>query len=230
MKKSFNKISFFTLTYLICINWTQAVSQVKSSVVNDYKDDNLHYNIGAHTPLGKFNYKQIAQKFTAPFKDALVSKIMLNRFIAVENDNTLTEFDQTTFKVNIYSRESSGGPGSKLNSMDIIITDRASKRIVIDLKSKGIKLPDTTFVVAIEYLRIEQNERLTKARLDGTIPIITPHSGFRFLPVYQPFINMAPKKGSATNIWSMDTNDKWMIFDYFAPDLTDLAISAEITY
>ncbi|MBC7758728.1 MAG: hypothetical protein H7069_07735, partial [Phormidesmis sp. FL-bin-119] len=182
MNRSVKVINFVLCTFLLCINEINAVSQVKLSVLNDYKDDGLHYYIGAHTPLRKFDYRQIAQKFTASFKDALVSKIILNRFISVENDTRLIDFDQTMFKLNIYSKDSSGRPGIKLNSTDIIIADKASKRIIIDIKSKGIKLPDKTFFVAIEYLWIKQNERLTKANLDKSIPINTPYSDFIFLP------------------------------------------------
>lgn len=215
---------------LPCLISMHAVSQVKSSILNDYNDDNLNYHIGVHTALSKFEYRQIAQKFTAVSKGGRILKITLNRFIAVEHDNALTTFDETKFKIHIYTSDSSGKPGTKLNSADIIITDKASKHIIIDLKSENLIIPGTIFFVAIEYLRTKENERLTKASLDGTIPFIPPYGKFIFLPIYQPFINMSSKKGGAKNIWSMDNSNKWIAFDYFFPDLTDLAISAEIHY
>lgn len=227
MKKYVYRIGCF---FFAVINWKAANCQVKSIILNRYSDKNLFYHVGTHTPLSRFDYQQIAQKFKISLTGLVLDKITLNRFISKVNDTRIKDFDRTTFKINIHNRDPfTSGPGKLLNTEEIVIADAHSQQITVNLKSRKIKLPDTVFFVAIVFLKSSENERLVKGYPDGSIPFLPPVQEFKFWPVYQPFINMAAEKGPVLNVWAMDSSGKWSLYNYFSPDLTDLAISAELS-
>ncbi len=56
---------------------------------------------------------------------------------------------------------------------------------------------------------------------------VTP-SIYDFVPSYQPFLAISDNKGVENNIWAMDNSGRWNLYEYFYPEFTDLAISANI--
>ena len=88
-------------------------------------------------------------------------------------------------------------------------------------------IPGKTFFVAIEYIKILYNERYTPIKEDNKSGNMI-NTNKRFSAVYQPFVGMSPAKGNRVNTWALSSDNTWIQYTYFAPDLTDLAISAKV--
>jgi len=198
----------------------------KHRKLNDFPRKDIFYHAGVNKATARFNYIQIAQKLDVPSPGALLESITLNRLILSISD---VHFNETKFRLGIYNKDDqTGGPGKELNTQIIEVKNKSSANIEVDLKPYKIELAAGDFFVAITYIKDSYNERLTKMSEDSIILKNTMAEPFRFVASYQPFIAMSPVKGGEVKTWARETSGKWVIYDYFAPELTDFAISAKI--
>ncbi|NRF39128.1 hypothetical protein [Pedobacter foliorum] len=215
-----------TIQLLLLLPFFYSFGQ-KPIKLNDFPRKDIFYHAGVNKPTGRFNYMQIAQKLDVPSPGAFLESITLNRLIVSTSDSS---FNQTKFRVGIYNKDDqTGGPGKELNIQIIEIENKLSENIEVNLKPYKIELTAGDFFVVITYTKDTYNERFTKMTADSIILKNVISNPFRLIASYQPFIAMSPIKGAEVKTWARDPSGKWTIYDYFAPELTDFAISAKIS-
>jgi hypothetical protein len=198
------------------------------TLLNDYrKKDVVHY-AGVNTSIAKFEFLQIAQQFYTAKPGIALKSIKLNRlsFGLDVSDNTwtgLVHLDVTKFRIRIYDIDPiTHGPGRDLCSKIIEERKSVGSQVSINFKKYNIIIPNTTFFVAVEWMRDFYNAGYSIAvDLEGkTTREIN----------YRPAIGISPVTGNALNIWALNLNREWKPFTYFMPFGTDLAMSAVIAY
>jgi hypothetical protein len=220
-------IFFFFNCLCIC-----AYSQNKGELLlNEQKKIPNSYHVGMQKVTSKYNYNQIAQKFESGKKLKNLISLTLYRQIIDYPLAIETDYYRTKFKINVFSIDTiSGRPGESLIPGGIEINDEYSKKIKVDFRKYNIRLNDKGFFISIEYLKTDYNLRLSPIPVEDLSKINLMPMLNDLLPSFQPFLTMSDVKGNKNNVWVIDETGKWSLYDYFYPDLTDLAISAVVTY
>ncbi|MES2827298.1 MAG: hypothetical protein V4687_04060 [Bacteroidota bacterium] len=209
-----------------------SLGQTKKQSLNDFGKDEIYYYTGISSSTAKFDYLQIAQRLETPVVNAVLNSVEISRMMPYYQDVRIINFDVTTFKINIFNTDPiTNGPGKVIKTAEILIKDKRSRTITVNLDKYKIKIPGKSFFISIEFIRDKVNERLTPMTLDGNVePLSVDLKPHQFIGSYQPYVGMSPIKGKQINTWALTQYNKWVIYDYFAPDYTDFAISAVISY
>ncbi|MFD2871412.1 hypothetical protein ACFS5N_02955 [Mucilaginibacter ximonensis] len=198
------------------------------TLLNDYKKNRIVHYAGVNTSTAKFEYLQMAQQFYTTKPGVSLKSIKLNRlsFGLDDSDNSwlgLVHLDVTRFRIRIYDIDPvTHRPGRDLCSKVIEESKRVGSQVSINLKKYHITIPNTTFFVAVEWMRDFYNAGYSVSYDDNgkTTREIN----------YRPAIGISPVTGNALNIWALNLNQEWKLFTYFMPFGTDLAMSAVIAY
>ncbi|MDB5143105.1 MAG: hypothetical protein JWQ66_1818 [Mucilaginibacter sp.] len=201
---------------------TPVISSVKyqqKTLLNPFDAKAVCHYTGVERVWERFRYLELAQAFTAPAKQTLLKSVTIQRLA----NNPADRGQQTTFRIHVYDKSLTGtGPGEELSSDAIVEKNTNSGNITIKLPEK-ILLPNKTFFIAIEWLRIEYNKCVCLSALYFEVRQ-------QQIKCYSPYIGLSDTKGDSVNTWGLDFNGNWKPYTYFAPDLTDFAISAEVEY
>lgn len=226
------KISYVILFVLSSLLQAQFLPEMKQGEVrlNEIGKSPIYYYTGINKPTESFDYLQIAQRFELSVKNALLKDVTINRQVLNNTELRSTNFHNTKFRLYVYQMDlKTKGPGQKVNNFVIEISDKASENIKIDMKKYRLVIPTSVFFVGIEYIRNVDNERLTPVNEKNELLINMDTSNGKYITCYQPFIGMSPKQGIQINTWALTASNKWVLYDYFFPDLTDFAISATVS-
>lgn len=201
-------------------------------ILNDYLADDIGLYAGVATDDASFNYLQIAQRFAGSTTNNRLASITINK---------TSDWMLTKFRIRIYDIDpANGGPGADLFGGIIDIDNQdyvndflnrrsdytsfvESKKTTVDLNRYNIIIPHKSFFVAVEWLRDFFNASKAPFYNKFTQKVDTAI-------VFRPYIGISPVKGDKLNIWVMELNGKWKIYDHFYPLGTDLAIKATVEY
>ncbi|MFD2147190.1 hypothetical protein [Mucilaginibacter antarcticus] len=129
------------------------------TLLNDYnRKDVVHY-AGINTRTANFDYLQMAQQFYIAKPGTTLKSITLNRLAFGLDLSGLTwsgmvRMDKTKFRIRVYAIDPvTKGPGRDLCNQVIEEDESVGRQVNINLKKYNIHIPDTTFFVAIEWIR-----------------------------------------------------------------------------
>ena len=199
------------------------------TLLNDYqKQDIVHY-AGINTETANFEYLQLAQQFYITKPGSVLKEITLNRLgfgleMSTSTFTGLVRLDLTKFRIRVYDIDPiAHGPGRDLCNKVIEESKSSGRQVTINLKSYKIMLPNTTFFVAIEWMRDYYNA--------GYSITYDPQQGKTTRELnYRPAIGISSITGKKLNIWALNFKYEWKPFTYFSPFGTDLAIKATVEY
>lgn len=218
----------FIFWCLFCIS-LRSSAQI---ILNKFDKNKVSFFVGLEKPTEHFNYLQIAQKFKSPAEHASITEVAIRRLI-LKGDGYIVNtglLAKTKFLLRVYDVDpKTAGPGKDLCDEIIEVKNLADEMIKVDLRKYRISIPGKYFFIAVEWQRIDYNEQATLVGDDGLLFSATAVSKSR-MRIYQPFIGMSNVKGSQSNGWVLTHENKWGVYNYFAPDLTDFAISAVVSY
>jgi hypothetical protein len=225
-----NGMDTIRLTKFVAETRNEKLKYRDDTLLNDYaKRDIVHY-AGISTQTASFDYLQWAQQFSVFKPGILLKQVTLNRlaFGLDLSDRTwtgLVYLDPTKFRIRIYDIDPvTNGPGRDLCNQVIEESKGNGRRqLTINLKKYNIILPNTTFFVAIEWLRDYYNAGFV-GLYDAKLRKVVQQSNYR------PAIGISPVKGNKLNIWALNYKREWQPYTYFWPFGTDLAIKASVEY
>lgn len=194
--------------------------------VNEFKAKEIVYYAGLNTTTANFDYLQLAQRFDVEKAGGQLGKVVINRLwfnVDYEAQADFVDLEYTTFRLRIYSVDASGKPGKDLCDQTIEMESKNSHSVSINLDNYGIRIPDRSFFVAIEWMRDHRNVGYGMV-MDKKTGIYQKTVNFR------PAIGVSPIEGKRLNIWAMTMKKKWVPYSYFMPEGTDLAITATVLY
>ncbi len=201
-------------------------------ILNKFNKKATRFYIGLNKYNYRFNHEQIAQKLNVPVANAKLLSIVIQRMRDVSK--VVRDYDpHTKFLIHIYDvNAQSGSPGKELSSQCILVQNKSSEIIDIDLSKYNVVIPGKQFFVAIEWLRIDFNELVNFAVNDpgGGFVFKENQENYKGYIRYHPIIGMSGTKGNELNTWALNFQGQWAPYTYFSPDLTDFAISAEVAY
>lgn len=218
----------FIFGCLFCIS-LQSSGQV---VLNKFDKNKVSFYVGLEKPTEHFDFLQIAQKFESPSDNPFINEVVIRRMI-LDGDDYIVNTElltKTRFLLRVYDVDpKTGAPGKDLCAKTIEVKNLTDEMIKVDLRKHRISIPGKYFFVGVEWLRIDYNEQATLVGDDDLLFSVTAVSKSR-MKIYQPFVGMSNVKGSKSNGWVLTHDNKWRVYNYFAPDLTDFAISAVVSY
>ncbi|GAA4085178.1 hypothetical protein [Mucilaginibacter panaciglaebae] len=198
------------------------------TLLNSYRKQDIVHYAGVNTGTAKFEYLQLAQQFYTSKPGTILKSIKLNRLafgldVSEYTWTHLVHLDVTKFRIRIYDIDPiTHGPGRDLCNKVIEESKSVGSQVSINLKKYNIIIPNTSFFVAIEWIRDFYNAGYSVAYdQDGEIT--------RDIN-YRPALGISAITGKALNIWALNFNREWKPFTYFMPFGTDLAMSAIIAY
>ena len=135
---------------------------------------------------------QAADLFEAPEENSILKSVKIGLGHDIFSDN------KTMFRIRVYDQDKiKNAPGQSL--CNEIVEVKTSKKITsVDLTAYNIRIPNKVFFVAIEWLYIPYNQRISEATTRGN-KAKQQHISYR------PFISMRPIKETGTN-------DTWGFF------------------
>jgi hypothetical protein len=194
----------------------------KEIELNAFRKYDVAYYAGLHTEMEEFNYLQLAQQFYLPKSGAQLMKVSVGRLAFRLNglrQDFAVGFEPTKFRIRIYEADSNkAGPGAELCQQVIEVRDKDSQYIGINLSEYKIMIPGKSFFVAVEWMRDFTNQ--------GFVIFEQAPKQSKKLINYRPAIGISPIKGSKQNIWGLNLKKQWKPYTNFAPDFTDMAITA----
>ncbi len=199
------------------------------TLLNDYEHKKIVHYAGINTATANFDYLQMAQQFYVSQPGVLLTNITLNRLVfAIDlSSSTFTGMvrrDKCKFRLRIYDIEAATkGPGRDLCSKIIEEEVSVGKQVSINLKKYNIRIPDTTFFVAVEWVRDYYNAGFSTFVEQRTLRPKKEQN-------YRPTLGISPATGNKLNIWAMNFKRQWVPYTYFMPFGTDMAMSAAIAY
>ena len=198
----------------------------EDTLLNNFKRKDIGYYAGISTNTASFNYLQLAQQFDViksgiKLKRIVVNRLSLNGFMT---ESDYVDVESTKFRIRIYDIDPiTSGPGRDLCDKIIEVNNTDNKQLGISLKRYNITIPNTSFFVAIEWMRDFTNmgySMIYNEKLGRDEKLIN----------YRPAIGISPVRGRKLNIWGLNFERKWNPYTYFSPDWTDLAIKAIVEY
>jgi len=145
---------------------------------------------------------QVAQHYTIPATPASLEKATV-----YVNYHPIFAPHKGRFRLRIYGLDvATGGPGEDLCSQSIEVRGRSGK-ISIDLKPYQITLLEKDFFIAVEWLRIPENEYVVTDRINALKSIK------KTLYYPSPWL-MGQKADGANNCWMKDFSGQWKQFRY----------------
>ncbi len=212
--------------------------------LNEFQPKKVKYFLGLQKSSEVFNFLQVAQKFEVPAKNVALKQVSIFRLVWEDIEREMERekaagqvsdtgsLQKTTFRVRIYDVDSvTGLPGKDLSEIEV--KDRRSNLIKVNLSQHKIIVPQQTFFVAVEWLRIPYNLSRTAITVDEKllgIPEEKAGYGGMLISCYKPILGMSAEKGSKFNTYALTYQNEWVPYTHFAPELTDFAISAEVEY
>lgn len=207
---------------------SEPAKHTNDTLLNNYRKQDIVHYAGVNTPIAKFEYLQIAQQFYTTKPGIALKSIKLNRlaFGLDTSDYTwthLVHLDVTKFRIRIYDIDPvTHGPGRDLCSEVIEESKSSGSQVSVNLKKYNITIPNTTFFVAVEWIRDFYNAGYS---------ISYDKEGNKSREInYRPAIGVSAVTGNTLNIWSLNLKREWKPFTYFMPFGTDLAMSVVIAY
>ncbi|GAA4327705.1 hypothetical protein GCM10023149_31260 [Mucilaginibacter gynuensis] len=199
----------------------------QKEILNKFNASETNFYVGLSKYRHNFNYLQIAQKLKLKHKQAQLSSVNIERLVYSEYPNLFTP--KVRFRIRIYDIDPTTlGPGAELTYKSIVINESGDKDMIkVNLSDYDIQIPSDCFFVAVEWLRIAYNECESHA-FSSKDYSVTTSVRYKSVIDYLPPIGMSSKKGDEINTWALNFRNQWEIYTYFAPDLTDFAISAEV--
>jgi hypothetical protein len=191
------------------------------TLLNDFERDEVAYHAGVTTEHERFDYKQIAQKFTLQKSGVSLKAVKVIRLAYAWRDG----LHAAKYRLRVYDADpKTGAPGKDLCAEQIEVSSaNDQKQNNINLKKYGIIIPNKTFYIAVEWLRDNYNAAEVVIYDRKQKKMITYEN-------YQPAIGLSPIKGNDLNIWALTIKNEWKPYTYFMPFGTDLAIKATIEY
>jgi hypothetical protein len=214
--------------YAIEIN-NEKVKYKDDTLLNDYRKQDIVHYAGINTETANFEYLQLAQQFYTNKPGIFLKEITLNRlaFGLDDSEHTwtgLAHLDPTKFRIRIYDIDPiTHGPGRDLCTKIIEEQKSSGSQVSINIKKYNIIIPNTTFFVAVEWLRDFYNAGYS-------ITYDPKQKKMTRLPNYHPAIGISAATGEKLNIWGMNFKHEWKPYGYFMPFGTDLAMKAVIKY
>ncbi|MBC7759876.1 MAG: hypothetical protein H7069_13540 [Phormidesmis sp. FL-bin-119] len=192
--------------------------------LNQFKKFDVTHYAGLHTETSSFDYLQLAQQFYLPKPSAQLIKIYVSR-LAFRLNNLRQEdavgMEPTKFRLRIYEADTiKGGPGEELCEQVIEVRDKDSQYLGINLSDYKIIIPSNSFFVAIEWMRDFTNQGYVLVQQKSGRPVQMIN--------YRPAVGVSTVKGTNLNIWGLNLKKQWKPYTYFAPDFTDLAVTAVV--
>lgn len=198
------------------------------TLLNEYRKKDIVHYAGVNTSIAKFEYLQIAQQFYTTKLGTSLKSVKLNRLafgfdISEYTWTHLVHLDVTKFRIRIYDIDPiTHGPGRDLCSQVIEESKSFGSQVSINLKKYNIIIPNTTFFVAVEWMRDFYNAGYS---------ISYDKEGKKSREInYRPAIGISAATGDKLNIWTLNLKREWKPFSYFMPFGTDLAMSAVVAY
>jgi hypothetical protein len=198
----------------------------QDTLLNNYKRKEIGYYAGISTKTAAFNYLQLAQQFDITKSGIKLTKVVVNRlaFNGFTTSSGYVDVEPTKFRIRIYDIDPvTNGPGRDLCNKIIEVNNTDSKQLGISLKKYNITIPNTTFFVAIEWMRDFTN-------IGYSMLYNEKHGKDEKHINYRPAIGISPIKGKKLNIWGLNFEHEWKLYTYFSPDWTDLAVKAVVEY
>ncbi|MES2375185.1 MAG: hypothetical protein V4553_01335 [Bacteroidota bacterium] len=199
------------------------------TLLNDYKKRDVVHYAGVNTETANFEYLQLAQQYYTNRPGIFLKEITLNRlaFGPDDSDHTWTGLvflDRTKFRIRIYDIDPvTHGPGRDLCTRIIEEKKSMGSQVSVNLKKYNIIIPNTSFFVAVEWLRDFYNAGYSTAYDSKQKKMVRQ-------PNYHPAIGISATTGERLNIWALNFKHEWKPYGYFMPFGTDLAMSAVIKY
>ena len=179
----------------------------KTATLNSYKECgvNSYFSAGFVT--------QIAQLFEAPVPNSKLTAIHICK-----------QGDQSTFRIRIYSRNpTTGAPGYDLSER--VIEVQSSKRFVtVDVSKFNLLLSEADFFIAIEWIKIPQNERKIKSKLNNKAFNYVGYSPYLF---FKNRTNVPDLLAKGAQVWQLTYKGTWIKF--FSEEKSFL-IAADLKY
>ncbi|MBC7401525.1 MAG: hypothetical protein H7289_16430 [Mucilaginibacter sp.] len=196
------------------------LSYKDDTLLNDFNRRDVGYYAGICTVLAKFEYHQLAQKFTTQKAGV---RLKTARIIRLIYNNADVE-QPTKYHLRVYDTDAkTGGPSRDLCNEVIEVSSSDGQQNNVNLKKYNIVIPGKTFFVAIEWMQDYYNSA-NSAYFD------TKTKKKVIVPGYKPAIGISPITGKDINIWALSFKNEWKPYTYFAPFGTDLAIRVSIEY
>lgn len=157
---------------------------------------------------------QVAQHLQAPRAGSLL------RSVRIGTGHSILDPERSRFRMRIYDMDSlTGGPGKDLCHEAIEVT-ASSRNVTVDLVPYSIVVPSCDFFVAVEWLRIEENEEVVRSIVkDGKV---------RTEIHYNPSIRMRDDADPGLECWSLLYGWSWR--RQFFNKNCQAAISAVVLY
>lgn len=203
--------------------------------LNSFDASEIKFFLGLDKVDEKFDYHQIAQKYTNKHNIVKINRVSIYRLIKQEiSGNTQDKFLQKTkFRIRIYDIDSlTGRPTIDLCNRIIEVQDKENEVIKVNLNPYDIIISKKFFFIAVEWLHISYNKSEVEVHKDmrSEDNLLQLNSEIDIRDCFQPIIGMSNKKSSENNAWALNFQNQWVPYIHFSPELTDFAISAEIEY
>lgn len=199
------------------------LNYTKDTVLNDFSRFDVGYYAGISTEIAKFEYLQLAQKFTVPKAGIRLITVDVIR-LAYNNTDPSLMVQNTKYHLRFYDiNPKTGGPGRDLCNEVVEVSNNDDQQNKVDLRKYTITVPGKAFFIAVEWMQDYYNagySRYTDAKTKKQV----------IVPTYKPAIGISPVIGKEINIWALNFKNEWKPFTYFMPFGTDLAMSATIAY
>jgi hypothetical protein len=178
-----------------------------------------------------------AKQFQSPKAGALLTTIKLGRRdfhipFYIDDYPLATSNKNTRFLIHVCTEDlSTGGPGKKIFTKEVNLTDNA-ELVTIDVSKEKIVLPDEKFFIAVEWLAIPFNEivqlnigeKVERVKKNGTNLMM---DASRYTIMYQPFLVIF-KGFSKAPTWVTRNGIDWRKEN--KNDFYNVALSATILY
>jgi len=159
---------------------------------------NQYNNCGLNSYFSAGFITQIAQHFAAPVANSRLKEIQICK-----------QGDQSIFRLRIYSvNPKTGAPDYDLADT-LIEINSSKKKVDIDVSKYNILFPETDFFIAVEWLKIPQNERNIKSKINNNPFDYVGYSPYLFL---RNQTNSAANTGSTAQVWQLTYQGKWLKF------------------
>jgi hypothetical protein len=157
---------------------------------------------------------QVAQHLQAPREGSLL------RSVQIGTGHSIFDPERSRFRIRIYDIDSlSKGPGKDL-CHEAIEVQASTRNVTVDLTPYSIVVPNRDFFVAVEWLRIEENEEVVHSKGEDGKETTHRH--------YNPSIRMREEAEPGLECWSLLNGWSWR--KQFYRKRHKAAISAVVLY
>ena len=157
---------------------------------------------------------QVAQHFLAPKNNSRLTKVKICRGPGKPK--------KTIFRIRVYDIDTlTGGPGADLCDKIIEVKSR-NNYVNVNLEEYKLKIPHKDFFVAVEWLKIPDNEQEVRNENNYNIP-------FDY-KMYSPIIGLTALDETKLEAWQLNYSSIWRPLSYIFKGKRSLYISAIIKY